>query len=131
MPPRKEREMKGLLLNLNDNKTEVVEVNSLQDYYNLIGCNLIEIVSRKIGRKRFDIVCDEEGTFVAEPKISAIDNLGAPMFVGNLIICGQADEEGELTDLSGRDINYIKQRIVKMCTHKHPEGYLMLTQCEY
>ena len=123
--------MIGLLLDLNNNKTKVIEASSLQDYYDLIGCNLIEIVSRKIGRKRFDVICDEEGTFVAEPKISAIDNLGTPMFVGNLIICGPANEEGELTDLSARDINYIKKRIVKMCTHRHPEGYLMLTQCEY
>lgn len=123
--------MKGLLLDLNENKTKVVEANSLQDYYDLIGCNLIEIVNRRIGRKRFEIVCDEEGTFVLEPKISAIDNLGTPMFVGNLIICGQADEEGELTDLSTNDINYIKKRIIEMRTHNHPEGYLMLTQCEY
>ena len=123
--------MKGLLLNLNDNKTEVVEANSLQDYYDLIGCNLIEIVNRKIGRKRFEIVCDEEGTFVSEPKISAIDNWGAPMFVGSLLICGQTDEEGELTDLSTNDIDYIQKRIIEMRTHNHPEGYLMLTQCEY
>ena len=104
--------MIGLLLDLNNNETKVIEANSLQDYYDLIGCNLIEIVSRKIGRKRFDVICDEEGTFAAEPKISAIDNLGTPMFVGNLIICGQADEEGKLTDLSSRDINYIKKRIL-------------------
>lgn len=123
--------MKGLLLDLNENKTKVIEANSLQDYYDLIGCNLIEIVNRKIGGKRFEIVCDEEGTFVAEPKISAIDNWGAPMFVGNLIICGQADEEGELTDLSTNDIDYIQKRIIEMRTHNHPEGYRMLTQCEY
>lgn len=123
--------MKGLLLDLNENKTKVVEANNLQDYYDLIGCNLIEIVNRKIGRKRFEIVCDEEGTFVSEPKISAIDNWGAPMFVGSLLICGQTDEEGELTDLSTNDIDYIQKRIIEMRTHNHPEGYLMLTQCEY
>lgn len=123
--------MKGLLLDLNENKTKIVEANNLQDYYDLIGCNLIEIVNRKIGRKRFEIVCDEEGTFVSEPKISAIDNWGAPMFVGSLLICGQTDEEGELTDLSTNDIDYIQKRIIEMRTHNHPEGYLMLTQCEY
>ncbi len=40
--------MRALLIDTMENKTEVVEVNGLKDYYRLIGCNTIDIVSRGI-----------------------------------------------------------------------------------
>lgn len=123
--------MKVLLLNVQKNYAEVREIEDrLEDYYEAIGCRCIEIVERKIGRKWFDVICDEEGTFVADPKISAIDNLGTPMFVGNLIIAHH-DDEGNMTGLSNKEIEYVSNRIQTMCTRNHPEGYPMLTQCEY
>ena len=122
--------MKALLLDTMEKKVEVVNPESLQDYYKLIGCKWVEIVTRKIGRKFYDVICDEEGTFVDDPLISAIDDLGRVMFVGNLIICGLADEEGELTDLTSNDIKYIKKRIQTLDTRMH-EDLLMLTNCNY
>lgn len=122
--------MKALLLNTMEKRVEVVNPESLQDYYKLIGCKWVEIVTRKIGRKFYEVICDEEGTFVDDPLISAIDDLGRVMFVGNLIICGLADEEGELTDLSSNDIQYIKKRIQTLDTRMH-EDLLMLTNCNY
>lgn len=121
---------KALFLDTVNKTTKVVDVNTLDDYYNLIGCRCIDIVSRKIGRKWYDIICDDEGTFVEDPLISAIDNLGRVMLVGSLIICGLADDEGELTDLSDNDIRYVKKRIQTLDTRMH-EGLLMLTQCNY
>ena len=123
--------MTGLLLDIKNNKTQVVEAEGLEQYYELLDCSLIDIVQRRIGRKRFEIICDDEGTFKEDYKISAINNLGQPMLVGSLLICGRADMEGELTSLTDDEITYIKERIQKMCTKTHPEGYLMLTQCEY
>lgn len=123
--------MKGLLLDIKNNKTQVVEVEGLEQYYELLNCQLVDIVNRRIGRKRFEIICDDEGTFKEDCKISAINNLGQPMLVGSLLICGKADMEGELTSLTDKEITYIQERIQNMCTRKHPEGYLMLTQCEY
>ena len=122
--------MKALLLDTVEKQIKVVDPKGLDDYYKMIGCSTIDIVTRKIGRKWYDIICDDEGTFVEDPLISAIDNLGRVMLVGSLIICGLADEEGELTDLTANDIRYIKQRIQKLDTRMHKD-LLMLTQCDY
>lgn len=123
--------MKALLLNVYGDYIKVVDIeDDLHTYYRLLDCSMIEIVERKIGRKWFDVICDEEGTFQEQPKISAIDNLGRVMFVGNLLFMHH-DEEGNMTGLSDNDIKYIKDRIQLMFTKNHPQGYLMLTQCEY
>lgn len=123
--------MRALLIDTMENKTEVVEVNGLKDYYRLIGCNTIDIVSRGIKGKCYDIICDDEGTFKDDPRISAIDDMGRPMLVGNLIVCGAADEEGNLTDLTEDDINYIGKFTDIMGTRRHPEGIMMICQMEY
>lgn len=123
--------MKALFIDTENKETKVVNPQGLEDYYKLIGCDLVEIVNRKIGRKRYEIICDEEGTFRDDPKISAIDDLGRAMLVGNLIIAGNVDDEGELTDLTANDIQYIGKRIQTMPTRKHLEGLLMLTSCNY
>ena len=126
--------MKCVYLNVKGGKTaEVREIkDDLQEFYKLIDCGCIDIVDRKIGHKRFDIICDDEGLFTDSPKISAIDNLGEPMLVGNLIIVGTPDGESEeLKGLTDKEAEYVLERIQKMYTRKYPEGYYMLTQCEY
>lgn len=123
--------IKAILIDVKNNCTEVVEIeNTLDEYYRLIDCRCIDIVRRKIGRKYYDIICDDEGLFDESPKISAINNLGGVMLVGNLLITN-ADEEGETIGLTTDDIRYIKKRIEFMYTQNHPEGYYMLTQVEY
>lgn len=122
--------MKALLLDVINKTTKKVNPESLEDYYNMIGCRYVEIVTRRIGRKYYDIICDEEGTFVDDPLISAIDDFGRVMFVGNLIISGTVDSEGELTDLTDNDIRYIKKRIQTLDTRLHSD-LLMLTSCNY
>ena len=123
--------IKTILIDVKNSKFDVLNIeNTLDEFYRLIDCRCINIVRRKIGRKWFDIVCDDEGLFDESPIISAIDNLGQPMFVGNLLIV-QMDEEGETIGLNSNEISYIKKRIIPMSTRKHPEGYPMLTQVEY
>lgn len=123
--------MKALLLNVHDNIVKVLDIeDELEDYYREIGCQYIEIVQRKIGRKWFDVICDEEGTYREDAKVSAIDNFGRPMFVGNLLFMHH-DNNGNMTELSDTDIKYITERIQTVYTRLHPDGYLMLTQCEY
>ena len=53
------------------------------------------------------------------------------MFVGNLIIAGKVDEDGNLTDLLDMDIKHIRENIHHMRTRNYPEGYKMLCQVEY
>lgn len=123
--------MKALLIGVMENKVSTVDVDGLKDYYRLIHCTTIDIVNRGIKGKRYDIICDDEGTFADDPLISAIDDLGRVMLVGNLIVCGEADEEGNLTSLSEADIEHIKENVQNMGTHRHPEGHCMICQMEY
>ena len=109
---------------------EAVDAEGLQDYYRLIGCDTIDIVTRKIGGMWFDIVCDDEGLFKEPQKISAINDMGEPMLVGNLLFFNH-DGEGNLLPLSDLDCNHIRKYIQKMSTRNFPDGYPMLTQCEY
>lgn len=66
-----------------------------------------------------------------DPKVSAIDNLGNIMLVGNLFITGPADQEGNLTSLTKEDANFVLKRCQVMPIKLHPEGLMILTQCEY
>lgn len=108
--------MKMLLLNVINETVTVVDAETLDDFYKLLGCDCI------------DIICDDEGLFVNDPKISAIGNMGEPVLVGNLLLCKGNDKNGDLLPLNDEDIAYLKRYIVKLCTHHFPKGYPMLTQ---
>ena len=93
-------------------ETKVVNASELEDYYRLIGCDCIDIVARKIGNKYFEIICDDEGLLKENPRISAVDKNMKPALIGNLLIAGPVDEDGELTSLSDEDISIIKDNIL-------------------
>ena len=126
--------IKGVLIDIENDSARAIEFeNSLRKYYDMLHCDLIDIVSRTIGngreRKRFDIVCDDEGTFRTDAKISAIDNLGRAQFVGSLLVVNRG-ENGETVSLTDDECTFVLEHVEKMYTRRHPEGYLMLTQCE-
>lgn len=123
--------MKALLLNVWDNKLSIENPTGLEDYYKLIRCRTIDITNRMIAGKRFDIICDDEGLFTENPKISAINDNGEPQLVGNLIITGEADGDGNLTDLTDADIQHITKSLCKGYTKNYPEGYWMIGHMEY
>lgn len=123
--------MRTVLLNVYENTVTEVDVkDDLDAFYEKLGCDLIEIDERRIGGKWFDVMCDEEGTFRDDARISAIDNFGNTMFVGNLMFFHN-DGEGNLTGITEDEVKHLKRLIQTMYTRKHPEGYKMLTQCEY
>ena len=126
--------MQVIYLNVADNQPpEARQIKDyLQTYYDLIECNAINIVRRKIGKRYFRIVCDDEGALMDCAKISAISNLGEVRLVGNLIICaGDVTENGDLIGLTDDQAEYVKQHIIFLYTRQHPKGYHILTQCEY
>jgi len=94
--------MRGLLIK-GMNATEV-QANGLEDYYRLMEVDIIDIVARKINGKYYDIICDDEGLFKEQPIPTMFDTNKQPMIVGNIIIAGLADEEGNMTDLTDEDI---------------------------
>ncbi|MBR2470200.1 MAG: hypothetical protein IKB43_08645 [Fibrobacter sp.] len=122
--------IKAYLIDVINETHKAVEIeNKLADYYRELQCTVIDIQERKIGKKVFDIICDDEGLFKQPAKISAIDNLGSPMFVGNLLVVKNKD--GETTTLSDEDVYYVSEHVEKLCTKLFPNGYPMLTQVEY
>lgn len=123
--------MKALLLDVMEGKVETVDADGVEEFYKLLHCTTIDIVQRIIGDRWYDIVCDDNCTFVEDPRISAVDSKGQIMLVGNLLICGLADADGVLTSLSEEDIEHIKESIQKVKTVMHPEGLLMICRMGY
>lgn len=127
-------EITGLLIDTERETAVPYKVeDTLDAYYEALHCDMIEIARRRIGRKVFTIICDEEGTFKDDPKISAIDNLGRPMFIGSLFICNEVRGEDDtyLTSLTPKETEYILNRVEELSTSLHPKAYPILTQCEY
>ncbi len=125
--------MKVIYLNVNANQPpQVLEIEDrLQLYYDLIECDTIDIVERKIEDRNFRIICDDEG-ILKLPEISAISSQGKIRFVGNLIICSDVvTEDGELVGLTDEEVIYILARIKKLRTVSNPKGHYVLTCCDY
>lgn len=99
----------GLLLDVKSNPGKLREVDvdegDLDEFYKILDCRLIDIVTYKIGGRAFDIVCDDEGALMESPIVSAISKRGVPMLVGNLFICNHYRDH--LTSLSEADIDHI------------------------
>ena len=95
---------------------KVIDIDDdLKVFYELIGCQYVDMVRRKIGDKYYDVICDDEGAFKENPIISAVDTTYKPMFVGNLII-SKANDEGELIDLSEKDVKQILRHTINYFT---------------
>lgn len=82
-----------------------LEETSLEDFYKALNCSTIDIVTRKINGKVYDIVCDDEGLLRENPIVTAINGKGGTMLVGNLFICNH--EGSHLTSLSKEDVTNI------------------------
>ena len=124
--------MKMLLLDVENKEIKMVEANGLDDYYELIGCRCIDIVSRTIGDVEVEIVLDDEGTLVNQPKISAISPEGTPMLYGNLLVAsGRVTDDGELIELTRTEIDEIMDNIATITTSVYKEPYPVFVEMNY
>ena len=124
--------MKYLFLDVENRGVKMVEANGLDDYYRLIGCRTIDIVSRTIGDVKVEIVLDDEGALANNPKISAIDIDGTPMLFGNLLVAsGRVTEDGELTELTQEEIDEIMDNIATTTTSVYKEPYPIFVEMDY
>ena len=124
--------MKMLMIDVENKDVRLVEANTLTDYYNLIGCRTIDIISRSIGDVRVEIVLDDEGALVEHPKVSAIDIDGTPMLFGNLLIAsGRVTDDGELTELTKDEIDEIMQNVATITTSVYTDPYPALVELDY
>ena len=124
--------MKYLLLDVENREVKMVEANDLEDYYRLIGCRTIDIVSRIIGDVKVEIVLDDEGALVNNPKVSAIGIDGTPMLYGNLLVAsGRVTDDGELTELIGEEIDELMDNIATISTSVYKEPYPAFVEVDY
>lgn len=121
----------GYLVDVEHNIAAPVTIEkSLDSYYGILNCDCIDITTRQIGNREYDIICDDEGLFKDDPKISAIDSEGNAMLCGNLFIVKFDGIEDE-TSLDPDDIAHIEEYIRAIATKRYPIPYPMLTCCEY
>ena len=124
--------MKMLMLDVVNKDVKMVEANTLADYYNLIGCDYVDIIHRWIGDVEVEIVLDDEGVLVENPKPSGISVDGTPMLFGNLLIAsGRVTDDGELTELTEAEIDEIMDNVATITTSVYKEPYPALVEVDY
>lgn len=102
--------MRVYVLDTEEQSFNVVETEGgLSEWYRLLHCDMIDIVSREIGGKYFDIICDDEGLFKEEKIVSVFNQAGEPQIVGSVAICNY-DSEGNETTLTPDDEKLIAER---------------------
>ena len=124
--------MKMLLLDVEKRDVKMVEANGLADYYKLIGCDYVDIIHRWIGDVEVEIVLDDEGVLVENPKPSGIDVSGIPVLFGNLLIAsGRVTDDGELTELTEEEVDEIMDNVATISTSIYTEPYPAFVEVDY
>ena len=124
--------MKMLLLDVVNKDVRMVEANTLDDYYRLIGCDYVDIIHRRIGDVEVEIVLDDEGLLVENPKPSGISVDGSIMLWGNLLIAsGRVTDDGELTELTEEEVDEIMDNVATISTSVYKEPYPAFVEMDY
>lgn len=130
------KELRGLLIKAEGNYTveeRVIDRESeLHEFYYLLDCDYIDIVTRSIGGKEYDIVIDDEGLYKEQPLASGLCRNADETLVGSILVCGVANNEGEMTSLTDEDVRNIKANIYAHDYIKDGEsftGKLLLYKC--
>lgn len=128
-----EEKLTLFLVSIEDKKAEKVVIDhSLQAFYDTIHCvyNTIDIVSRNIGGKYFDIICDDDGLARETHHCSAVDREGNPMLVGSILVANH-DEAGETRSLTDEDIELIQKSVQLVRTRNLPTPHPIIVGMEY
>ncbi len=122
--------MKALLMSVERQKAEFIDAPwNFEELYKLISCQTIELAYRFIDGTEFMFALDEDGLFVQNHKISAVDKSMKPMFVGSYVVFG-LDEEGKPRDLTQKEQEILMKHVTYIGTMNYPFGLLMLRDLE-
>ena len=118
------------VLDVIQNEVRMVEVDEeLDDFYEQLSCKVFDVAKRKVGDVYYDIYCDDMGLLKEDPVVSAIDQDGKPMLVGNLLLANH-DDHGRTTSLSLKDVENIYRHIAVLRSPEKYSGQKVLV-CEY
>ena len=94
----------GLLVKPEYGTIERVSIRkSLEGYYEALNCSCIDIVTRSIGGKNYEIVCDDEALCKEGAIVSAMSNKHEPMLFNRLFVA-KSDGKEDLCSLSHDEI---------------------------
>lgn len=100
--------MKVLFIEAGKNRFRSMDIeDELSEFYELIGCNCIDIAVRKVKGKPFDFIVDDEGLLKTDVKFATANRSLTEAFAGNVIVCGTADAEGRQTSLTDEDVRLL------------------------
>lgn len=101
--------MKAFWIDRETNTAKVVETDGrLGDLYEMCHCRCIDIAVRSVAGRDFEFVVDDEGLLKDKPMGTAFDRSGTPQLVGSVVVFAPADECGNLTGLTGTDIEVLE-----------------------
>lgn len=106
---------------------------TLDDFYKHLGCDTFDIAYLQIGKdknKCFDFFVDDVGLFVEDNLPSAITENYEVRLVGNIVFANH-DLEGNTTDLSDEDINYIKSNYIGVGDAKTGKKWYSMYPVDY
>ena len=103
-----DQKLTGVFINANNLKaSEETIIDNLNNIYELLNCNLIDVVRRNIAGKDYDIICDDEGLLKPDLIFTARNlNFSEDCIVGNLFVVS-SDENGEFVSLETDEIKEI------------------------
>jgi len=117
------KQIKGVLVNTQTNEIapysfeceeqENGKTTFLPNMYALLNCGCIDIVTRMFGDYALDIVCDDEGLFKEDNKVSILTFSGKQLveqIVGNVFIC-KANDEGESVSLTEEETQAVLTQV--------------------
>lgn len=122
---------KMLLLDVQKQKVREVEASNLDEYYKLLNCDTIDIVTREVfnfrrqEKRAFDIICDDNGLLKSDIIPSGIGKDGSVQLVGNLLICN-FDKNGNEKSLTEDDVDFIEDSIERVILNEFILKVLML-----
>lgn len=125
------KEITGVLVNPAERVARKATIPaSLESYYAALGCDCIDIVTRKIGGKAFDIICDDEALLKADPIPSACNYSGYVMLYGALLVC-KNDGRGNLASLTDDECMHVLKRVQYRFSGKDIDLLPIITRVDY
>lgn len=123
--------MKTILLDVYDRSIKPVDVrDDLQEFYRLLRCGTIDIISRSIGGKVFDVMCDDELASSDNPIVSAFDGDGRIATIGNLMFF-HSDDEGNLVGLTDSECAYLLDCVTWHIDMETGDIIPVMTKCDF
>lgn len=96
--------------------------HSLEGFYALLRCDLVDMPERRIGGDPFTIICDDEGLLKENPVVSAYDPMGNPALVGPIFVV-KFDGEEDVRSLTEEDVAYLAKHIRRGMVYVRGVGY--------